>query len=316
MKINYSLFQLTAIFLIAINSMYSQQDAQYTQYMYNTITVNPGYAGTRGVLSVVGLHRTQWVGVDGAPRTQTLSIHSPIGLGKVGLGGSIINDEIGPVNETYFDIDFSYTIPTSDDGKLSFGLKAGGRLFNVDFDKLNREAGVDDPAFAESINNQFSPSVGLGAYYHNKRFYLGLSVPNLLETDHLEVDDISSINSSSSVARERLNFYLIAGHTFDLTDQIMFKPAVLGKLVSGAPLQVDVSANFLFNEKLTLGLAYRWSAAVSAMAAFQISDSLLIGLAYDRETTELAELNDGSYEIMLRFELFKKYDKLFTPRFF
>lgn len=315
MKINYKSPLVLLVFLITASSgIYSQQDAQYTQYMYNTVTVNPAYAGTRGVLSVVGLHRTQWVGVDGAPSTQTLSIHSPVGIGKVGLGGSIINDEIGPVNETYFDATFSYTIPTSEIGKLSFGLKAGARLFNVNFNELNRD--TEDLAFVNNIDNQFNPTVGVGAYYHNQRFYLGLSVPNVLETDHLEANEISDISSSASVAKERLNFYLIAGHTFDLTSDIKFKPAILGKLVTGAPLQVDASANFLFHEKLTLGLAYRWSAAVSAMAAFQISDGLLIGLAYDRETTELAELNDGSFEIMLRFELFKKYDRLFTPRFF
>ncbi len=314
MNINYKSPLVLLAFFAAICSIYSQQDAQYTQYMYNTVTVNPAYTGTRGMLSVVGLHRTQWVGVEGAPSTQTLSIHSPIGISKVGLGGSIVNDEIGPVNETYFDLTFSYSIPTSEIGKLSFGLKAGARLFSVNFNELNRD--TEDLAFANNIDNQFNPSVGAGVYYHNQRFYLGLSVPNILETEHLEASDPSNLGAASSVAKERLNFYLIAGHTFDLTDDIKFKPAILGKLVSGAPLQVDASANFLFHEKLTLGLAYRWSAAISAMAAFQISDSLLIGLAYDRETTELAELNDGSFEVMLRFELFKKYDRLLTPRFF
>lgn len=314
MKINNKFPILLAIFLVAVSSVYSQQDAQYTQYMYNTVTVNPAYAGSRGVLSVVGLHRTQWVGVEGAPSTQTLSIHSPIGISRVGLGGSIINDEIGPVNETYFDLSFSYSIPTSEIGKLNFGLKAGARLFNVNFDELNKNN--NDLAFLNNIDNQFNPSVGAGVYYHTDRFYLGLSVPNILETEHLEANNINDIAAASSVAKERLNFYLIAGHTFDLTDDIKFKPAILGKLVTGAPLQVDISGNVLFYEKLTLGLAYRWSAAVSAMAAFQISDSLLIGVAYDRETTELAELNDGSFEIMLRFELFKKYDRLLTPRFF
>ena len=314
MKINYKSPFLLFVFFMAIHSIYSQQDAQYTQYMYNTITVNPAYAGSRGMLSVVGLHRTQWVGIDGAPSTQTLSIHSPINLSRIGLGGSIINDEIGPVNETYFDISFSYTVPTSEFGKLSFGLKAGARLFSVNFSELDKNP--TDAAFLNSIDNQFNPSVGAGVYYHNQRFYVGLSVPNILETKHLEANDTNDIAAASSVAKERLNFYLIAGHTFDLSDEIKFKPALLGKLVAGAPLQVDVSANLLFYEKLTFGLAYRWSAAISAMAAFQISESMLIGIAYDRETTELAELNDGSFEIMLRFELFKRYDRIFTPRFF
>ena len=312
MKISFKL--LWAFTLFVVSNVFSQQDAQYTQYIYNAVAINPGYAGTRGVLSVVGLHRTQWVGVDGAPRTQTLSVHSPIGLGRVGLGGNVIQDEIGPVSETYLNADFSYTIQTSTKGNLSLGLKGGARIFNVDFNKLNR-SDVNDPAFT-SIDGQISPTFGLGAYYHTDKFYFGLSAPNVLETEHLDVTDTNQISTAASVARERINFYLSSGYTFDLTDNIKFKPAGLVKLVSGAPLQVDVSANFLFNEKFTVGAAYRWSAAISAIAGFQISDSTFIGLAYDRETTELAELNDGSYEILLRFELFRKYDKLFTPRFF
>ncbi len=312
MKIRFKL--LCAFMFVVISNIYSQQDAQYTQYIYNAVAINPGYAGTRGVLSVIGLHRSQWVGVDGAPRTQTLSVHSPIGLRKVALGGNVIQDEIGPVSETYLNADFAYTLQTSETGNLSLGLKAGARIFNVDFNKLTR-ANINDPAFT-NIDSQVSPTFGLGAYYYDDRFYLGLSAPNILETDHLEAEDIDDIPTSSSVARERINFYISSGYTFDLTHNIKFKPAGLVKLVSGAPLQVDVSANFLFNEKFTLGAAYRWSAAVSAIAGFQISDSTFIGLAYDRETTELAELNDGSFEILLRFELFRKFDKLYTPRFF
>jgi len=182
MKIYYKLSYL--ILLLSNVLCYGQQDAQYTQYIYNTVSVNPAYAGTRGVLSVVGLHRSQWVGLDGAPRTQTLAIHSPTGLGRVGLGGSVINDEIGPSQETYFTADFSYTIPTSAEGKLSFGLKAGGRLLGVDFNRLDKESG--DPIFQSNIRNQFSPTVGVGFYYRTQKFYLGLSAPNLLETEHFD----------------------------------------------------------------------------------------------------------------------------------
>lgn len=316
MKKHYKIFFLVASFLSL--GMSAQQDAQYTQYMYNTVSVNPAYAGTRGVLSVVGLHRSQWVGIDGAPRTQTLAVHSPIGLGRVGLGGSVVNDEIGPVQETYFNLDFSYTIPTSEKGDLSFGLKAGGRLLDTNFDQLTGFGfgGVrGDGVFEEDIDNRFSPNVGIGLYYHTDKGYLGLSAPNLLETKHF---DKSNSANNTLLARERINYYLIGGYTFDLNDDVKFKPAVLSKLVFGAPLQVDLSANFLLYEKLTLGAAYRWSAAFSALVAFQVSDSTLIGFAYDKETTELGntKFNDGSFELMVRFELFKKYSRLITPRFF
>ncbi|WP_029489711.1 PorP/SprF family type IX secretion system membrane protein [Aquimarina agarivorans] len=313
MKVYYKLIFLSLSLFCA--GVFAQQDAQYTQYMYNTVAINPAYAGTRGALNVVGLHRSQWVGLEGAPRTQTLAIHSPIGIGRVGLGGSLVNDAVGPASETYFNIDFSYTIPTSAFGKLSLGLKAGGRLFNVDFNKLSQFDANDD-IFRNNIDGQFSPVVGIGGYYHTKKLYIGLSAPNLLQTKHFDTTNSSSIAESSFIAKERLNYYLIAGYIFDLSDNVKFKPAALTKLVFGAPLQVDLSANFLFHDKFTAGLSYRWSAAVSALLAFQVSDSMLIGFSYDRDTTELQEKNDGSFELMLRFELIKKYSRLVTPRFF
>ncbi|WP_254097178.1 type IX secretion system membrane protein PorP/SprF [Aquimarina sp. Aq107] len=320
MKKIYILIVTVLLGFVFQQNSWAQQDAQYTQYMYNTISVNPAYAGSRGVMSIMGLHRSQWVGLDGAPRTQTLTLNTPIGdNNRVGLGLSIVNDEIGPTDETYFDIDFSYTIPTSDTGKLSFGIKAGGHLLNVDFDRLS-QFDTGDPLFNNgNIDNKFSPNVGAGIYYHTDKFYLGLSAPNLLETDHFdESAAIDSNGNSSFIAEERINYYLIAGHVFDLSDTVKFKPAILSKLVFGAPLQVDLSANFLLYDKLTLGVGYRWSAAFSAMAGFQISDSLMIGFAYDKESTELGrtQFNDGSYEVMLRFELFRKYNRMLTPRFF
>ena len=292
---------------------YAQQDAQYTQYMYNTISVNPAYAGSRGVLSIAALHRSQWVGLDGAPTTQTLNFHTPVSE-HVGLGLSVVNDEIGngTNQDTYIDAAFSYTVKTSEEGKLSFGLKAGGHLFNVDFTKL-RNYGAESNL--PNIDNKFSPNFGAGIYYHTDRFYTGLSVPNFLQTEHF---DSSDTNSSSLIAQERMNLYLITGYVFELKNDVKFKPAALVKAVKGAPLQVDLSANFLFNDKFSLGAAYRWDAAISALFGFQLNDQLMLGLAYDKETTDLGAttFNDGSFEIMLRYEFLNKYKRVITPRFF
>lgn len=292
---------------------YAQQEAQYTQYMYNTLSFNPAYAGQRDVFSVVGLHRSQWVGLDGAPRTQTLSMHSPIGdSNKIGLGFSIINDEIGPTHETNFDIAFSYKIQFSDNSHFAFGLKAGGHLLDVAFSELNAQS-AGDQLLQSDIDNKFSPNFGLGLYYRNSdKWYLGLSAPNILETEHFE-------NAALSTAKEHIHFYLMGGYVFDLTDTVKFKPAALLKAVKGAPLQADITGNFLFFDKLTLGAAYRWDAAFSGLAGFQISDELMIGFAYDKETTDLGrkQFNDGSYEVFLRFEILnKKKGRLISPRFF
>jgi len=293
----------------------AQQDAQYTQYMYNTISINPAYAGSRGVLSIAALHRSQWVGLDGAPTTQTLNLNTPMGK-RVGLGFSVVNDEIGngTAQETYFDAAFSYTIPTGNYGKLSFGLKAGGHLLNLDFTKLSgftEEQGVNG---LPNIDKKFSPNFGAGIYYHTDHFYVGLSVPNFLQTQHFD----SSSAATSFLAKERMNWYLITGYVFDLNQNLKFKPAFLLKAVKGAPLQADLSANFLINDKFSLGAAYRWDAALSALLGFQISDQFMIGLAYDREITELGDtsFNDGSFEIFLRYELFQNRKNVLTPRFF
>ena len=305
---------LSFIFMGVINA---QQDAQYTQYMFNTMSVNPAYAGSRGQLSIAALYRAQWVGLDGAPTSQTLNLHSPIRNSKLGYGISIVNDEIGDgvVQETYFDGIISYTIDVSADSKLSFGLKAGGNLLNLDFNKLrNFDA---EPVNPENIENRFSPNFGLGIYYHSNKFYAGLSAPNLLQTEFFD-NAQTDANSVQFLSKERINFYLITGYVFDLNGNLKFKPALLTKMVGGAPLQVDISASFMFNDKFTFGAAYRWDAALSAMAGFQISDQFMLGLAYDKETTELGgtQFNDGSFEVFLRFELVKSFQRLVSPRFF
>ena len=305
MKTKFILFAL-----MIMGGVYAQQDAQFTQYMYNTINVNPAYAGSRGVMSAFVLHRTQWVGLDGAPVTNTASVHTPISGSNFGIGLSIINDRIGISDENNIAVDVSYTVKTSEDYKLSFGLKLTANLLSVDFNRLTLKKPGDYAISQQyNINSRFSPNIGAGIYYYSDKTYVGLSVPQFLETR--QYDD-----NSTSVATEKMHFYLIAGRVFDISDQVKFKPAALTKLVSGAPLQVDLSANFLFNEKLTLGVAYRWSAAMSAMVGFQITDSWNIGYGYDLETTRLANYNSGSHEIFLRYELFRNYDKIISPRFF
>ena len=302
------------VFFVWFNSIsYAQQDAQYTQYMYNTISVNPGYAGSRDVLNLTGLYRTQWVGLDGAPKTMTFSAHSPLRNNRLGLGVSLVRDQIWIMDETYIDIDFSYTINTSNTGQLAFGLKAGAHLLNIDFARTNPENTTDDNFdTSNNIDNKFSPNVGFGIYYHTDRFYLGYSAPTLLRTKFYD-NDVSSI---SYLAKDRINHYLIAGYVFDLNADLKLKPAVLFKAVAGAPLQMDLSGNLLLNEKLTLGLAYRWDAALSGLIGFQISEGLMIGYAYDWETTELNNYNSGSHEIILRYELRSSKDGIISPRFF
>jgi len=285
---------------------FAQQDPQFTQYMYNTLSVNPAYAGSRGHASVTGLLRTQWVGIEDAPETQTLTLDTPLN-NRVGLGLAIINDELGPSSETYLDLNFSYTIKTSKTRKLSFGIKGGARLLNIDFSKGNARDSGDN--LLNNVNNEILPTIGAGIYWHNEKNYIGVSIPNFL-TDQ-NYNDISQ-----SVTPERLHLFVIGGVVTDLTDDIKFKPAFLVKAVSGAPIIADISGNFLFHEKFTLGVSYRWDDSFSGLAGFQISPQLLIGYSYDYTTTELQRFNTGSHEITLRYDLISKIKKIKSPRFF
>lgn len=308
MKILQKVF-LLSVLLVFFTPMYGQQESQFTQYMYNTMMFNPAYAGSRGVDSFFGIFRAQWIGIDGAPRTGGISYHAPQErLRNVGLGYSLYHDVIGPQSNTSFLIDFSYTL-NFDNSKLAFGLKGTGELFTLDKSKLNLYD-VSDTAFGDK-SSVFSPNIGAGVFWYTDNYYLGFSVPNLLETEIFE-----ERNKTISVLKNTQHYYLMGGYVFDLSANTKFKPAFMTKMSYGAPLQLDLSANFMFNEKFVLGAAWRWSAAVSAMAGFQVNDRWFIGYGYDYETTELSKYNSGSHEIFLRYELVKVYRKVISPRFF
>ncbi|RWX00776.1 type IX secretion system membrane protein PorP/SprF [Flavobacterium cerinum] len=310
MKMNSTILKkyfLIFFILMAIGAK-AQQEPQYTQYMYNTLAVNPGYTGSPGFLEATLLHRSQWVGIDGAPRTQAFTIHSPVFNDKVGLGLSAVNDKLGPADEVYVDGNFSYTIPVSYNSKIAFGLKAGARVLNIDWSKGTYYQG-GDPLLNTNINNKISPSVGAGIYYYTEKWYAGVSVPNFIRADYY--DDIKE-----STVSDRLHYYVIGGYVFDISDNLKFKPAVMGKIVSGAPITADFSANFLLYDKLTLGASYRWDDSVSALAGFQITRGLFIGYSYDYTVTEFNKYNDGSHEFILRFQLVPKAARIKSPRFF
>ncbi len=306
MKKHY-LYIITSVLVFSYFSGTAQQDPQFTQYMYNTISVNPAYAGSRGHLSILGLYRTQWVGINGAPESQVLAVDGPVGR-NVGLGIVLINDQLGPSNETFFDANFSYTLRLNDtDKRLSFGLKGGGRLFNVDFTKGSFED--PDIAFQNNINNQFLPTIGAGVYYHTQKSYLGFAVPNFFAEEHYDAEELN-------IATERLHYFIIGGTVFDINPDLKLKPAFFVKWVPGAPLIADVSANALIKERLSLGLAYRWDDSFSALMGLNLSRKMTLGYAYDFTTTNLRNYNYGTHELFLRYEFKSQERKFKSPRFY
>ena len=299
-------YLVTIFTLFTCSWCFAQQDSQYTQYMYNTTLINPAYAGSREVTSVFLLHRNQWVGLDGAPITNNFSINTPIGDSNFGIGLNFVNDKIGPVTENEISIDVAYFIRISENYKLAVGLKGTANLFNLDVNKL-RIYDPSDPQF-QNVKPEFSPNIGAGTYLFSDKTYFGLSVPSFFESYRYNDNNIE-------ISKQKLHIYFIAGHVFKISENIDFKPALLSKIVQGAPIQADVTGNFLFFDKLTLGLAYRWDASVSGLAGFQISDSWFIGYGYDIETTKLANYNSGSHEVFLRYEFSNKI-RVSAPRFF
>jgi type IX secretion system PorP/SprF family membrane protein len=300
-------FTFLGLLILCVNSIYSQQEAQYSQYMYNTISVNPAYAGSRNVLSVLALHRSQWVGFDGAPTTSTFSINTPIPETNLGLGISAISDRIGPTEQNTFSGDISYTIRLNEKTNLSFGVKGTASFFSFDQYKVTPFQ-ANDPKW-RSVSTRLSPNFGVGTFLNSDQYYLGVSIPNIMESNFYNDNDIA-INS------QRMNYYLIGGYVFDVSNSIKFKPAVVSKIVTGAPVQLDLSGNAMFMNKFVLGAAYRWDAAVSGLAGFQVNDALFIGYSYDFDTTSLSRYNFGSHEVFIRYEFVYKKDKLVSPRFF
>jgi len=314
-KIYHKIAALICLTLLSFQSN-AQQDPQFTHYMYNMSVINPGYAtATEDILNIGGLYRTQWVGMEGAPKTASFFAHTPINE-KIELGISFTNDNIGDViNENNIYADFAYVLPVGLEAKLSLGLKAGFTFFNANFDGfiLNSGNTSTDIAFNENINRTF-PNIGIGAFYFTDNYYLGLSAPNMLTTTHLE-----SENGIKSTGVQDIHYFLTGGYVFDINEDLKFKPAFMAKGVKGAPLAIDITANVLINKKLEAGLGYRLDDAISALVNFRVSPDLRIGYSYDFTTSNLGSFNSGSHEIFILFDvdlfgLKGGYDR--SPRFF
>ncbi len=295
------------IFLVTLG--YGQQDAQYTQYMYNMNVINPAYAGSQGTLSIGLLGRSQWVGIDGAPKTLTASIHAPVRR-NVGLGFSVIADEIGPVKEQNVFMDFSYTLQLSANSNLALGLKGGFTFLNANLNLLDLGDGVADDLFTNNNLDRTSANFGTGAFFYTDKFYIGVSMPNMLKTLHFTRN-----NGVISKAIEDMHYYITSGIVFEASDHLKLKPSVMFKAVNGAPLSIDVSGNALINEKFELGLSWRVDDSVSATFNFLVSSSTRIGYAYDYTLSNLGDFNSGSHEVFLLFNISNSREGL-SPRFF
>ncbi|MFT3884136.1 MAG: type IX secretion system membrane protein PorP/SprF [Flavobacteriales bacterium] len=289
----------------------AQQDPQFTQYMFNLLALNPAYAGSAERVSLKALSRHQWVGFAGAPTTQTLTVHSPVLVESLGLGGTVMRDEHGPVTQYGVMVDLAYRMFLGGGQKLSFGVKGGMNIFQGRFADLH-PLEQNDQVFQQNVNSKLDPQFGFGMMWYSDRFYLGLSTPKLLRTEFFDTDSLKLVSQPG----QRAHYFLTGGYVFDLNPYTKFKPTFLVKAVQGAPMSFDLSANFLFYEKFWLGAMYRHQDAVGALAQYYITNDLTVGYAYDYPLSPIRNHSGGSHEFMLGFEFGNKLKGIRSPRYF
>ncbi len=300
-------YSLLVILVFLSIFVHAQQDPHFTQYFDNALFVNPAYAGSKGVMNITGLHREQWVGFDGRPRSTTLSLHSPLTYESVGLGLTLVNDQIGPIQQTMFYGDFSYSIRfRQKDHKLSFGLKAGFNMINVTTNELvTTEA--SDPKLLNNVRNHINPNFGLGIYYHTPKFFVGVSSPKILENSY---DGMSKTNV------ERRHYFGIIGGVIKLSSTWKLRPTAQVKVTKGAPIGIDLSAAGIYREKFWIGTMYRLNAAFGAFVQYQITPQFKLGLASDFGTQEIRNYNYGTFEMLASYDFVFKKQGIRSPRYF
>jgi type IX secretion system PorP/SprF family membrane protein len=301
-----------ALFASANNAS-AQQDPMYTHYMYNSLSVNPGYAGSREALTVTALGRTQWVGFTGAPNTMTVTAHAPVGK-NVGLGISFINDIIGPVKNNQLYGDFAYHIKLNSKSKLSFGVKAGVNMWSQNLNALKtlNDRQIDQSQTSPAIINTFTPNFGFGAYYYREKFYAGIAVPKILK------NEIGAYGDTGKLSTEAFHFFTIAGFVKKLSDDVVLKPTALLKVTAAAPIELDLSAIFIINEKFNVGLMGRTGDGFGALVGYNFTPQFYLGYSFDWSfVNNTARYNSGSHELMLRYDLiFNNTPQIKSPRYF
>lgn len=301
---------ITGLFIVLLvnSNVEAQQEAMYTQYMHNQLTVNPAYAGSSGMLSAMALARNQWQGFEGAPKTRTFSLHAPIEKYNLGTGVSIISDRIGPVKQNSFFIDFAWHMPLRK-GALAMGIKAGFDMMEINLAALKTDQS-NDPYFQQNINNDYNLNFGVGLYYYSPRFYLGVSIPHMFE-------QLYYYNSKSkSTDFSKKHYFVTSGTLIDLNEFIKLKPSVLFKIVSGAPVSIDVSANIILYDKFWIGANYRIEDSLGFMLQYQLSNQVRVGYAYDLTNSKIRTYSNGTHELMVSYDFNFSKRRVKNPRYF
>ncbi len=303
----------TCLILLLLPSIQAkaQTEPMFTQYMYNETAINPAYAGSREYVSMTMAYRNQWVGINGAPKTETFTIHAPTASGKVGLGFSVLNESIGVTHQTNAFAAYAYRIQM-ENSIISFGLQGGATVQQENLSEVVT-AHEGDVQFMNNTPTVVLPNAGFGMYFKNEKFYAGVSIPRLLAHKIAATSDkiISTTGSMHS-----WHYFITAGYVQELKSGIKIKPTIMVKAVEGAPVQMDLNMNAFIADFMWIGIGYRTGDAITTNIQFQLSKNLRIGYSYDYTTTELSNFTSGSHEFNLGYDFGTALNKIVTPRYF
>ncbi|MEN9969424.1 MAG: hypothetical protein RIR94_1622 [Bacteroidota bacterium] len=304
-KIDMKALIVSCFFLLVATTVVGQQEAHFTQFTDNQLFVNPAYAGSNGMLNATALHRQQWVGFAGSPKTSTFSFHTPLTYESVGLGMTMVSDQIGPLNQNMIYGDFSYSLKFTNQSRLSFGIKAGLNVISLNTSTLTTTE-QNDPNLIKDVRNQVNPNLGFGMYYRSKNWFFGASTPKIFEQSY----------DGTGVNLEKRHFFINSGAVFTLTPSFKLRPVVQAKMTAGAPLSLDLSVAGIFQERYFIGAMYRLSAATGLYFQYQVAPTLRVGIATELGLTAIRKYNDGTYEIMLSYDISRKQSGIKSPRYF
>ena len=320
MKNLYQNITFSIFLVILVQTSYAQQQAMYSQYMFNGLAINPAYTGSHEAISITALAREQWTKIEGAPSTQTLSVHSPVRFTKASVGGLFMHDKVGVSHQYDAHLFYAYRIPirqVTRNGEqttswLSMGLQAGitqNRMALSDLNIVSAE-NVNDPVYTSGDISKLAPNVGFGLFYYTSRSYLGISAPKL-------IDNPTSDQEYLFMAKQLRHYFVTGGYVFDLNQNLKLKPNFLVKGVKGAPLQVDLNTNLFIKEIVEVGASYRTGDAFSAIFQLQATKQLRVGYAYDLTTNnDIRKAGAGSHEIMVNYRISLHNKVYLSPRYF
>lgn len=310
-KFNIVLGFVVLMVVIAVQESSAQQDPLYTQYTFNTQVINPAYAGTWDNLGFTVLGRHQWVGMGGAPKTYSLMMQTPTKFKNAAIGLNVISDKIGLEKRLALFGDYSYKLYLSEEVFMNMGLKFGVTSYSNNLSEYTGYPGdPQDPMFQGEIDVRLMPNFGVGTFIYGEKFYVGLSVPKILQ------NEIKNNYNNYDSSPEIRHLFFMGGYVFDLSEDIKFKPTMLTKATIGAPVSVDLSANFLLKEKFWLGAQVRTGDSFGLTAQWIFDNQLRVGYGIDFTYTKLQHYHNGTHEIMVSYELEKVKNMLKSPRLF